>query len=556
MGQMTLNKWFFKNTKLPLLFLGITIAFVQVGFIFYTHNKSKENQRRAIQSFVSTIAHIGIQQGNRPLLESSLQLAVEELGVKSLFVCQGSRKLFHQPLGFGNCSDFPKIGLFESVIQITPSGFKDYRLYFYVNRFHVNPSLIGLNVIILIVLFVIFHLIYKIQRKLSNDILLPLENNLSCGEEFNIKELNIIREKFEEYRHSKEKQAIAGAILEHNISIGHNMKSIRQTLHSIMRGEFSSEKQKKKFNQMADDFKSLTEKIVEQIPENDKMKLITSEETFFEYLQKENKKRTKSHILDIFEVAVDHKKIEIQRIEKAPSIEFSCRDEVRSSFVEVIGPELRSIMSNLMNNAMEAHATHINIRLHKEGKDLVCRVSDNGIGIPEEVKSDIFGRGFTWGKEKGTGYGLYHAKHFIESWSGSLDLLESQKETEFEIRLPIWKSPIRLESIKNIVILDDEESVHERWSEKVSLHPNANVIAFKKPDEFQNWFDTQEVFSDHMFFFDSDLGSKVDSGEHLIDKLGINQISYLVTNNYDNSDLIAWCNKRSIQVIPKESLLG
>ncbi len=557
--KITLNKWLLRNTKMPLLILGVMVALAQVCFVAYTHNRSKETQTKSIKKLVATVIQIGIHQKNRPLLESSFQLAMEELGVRSMIFCEGTRKIFHQPFGFGNCPHNLKEGFFESVIEVNPSGFKDHHFYFYVDRFHIGPSLIALNVIILVFLSIVFIIIYRIQKHLSKDIFLPLESHLSGGDEIYIEELDAIRNKFEEYRKSKEKQAVAGAIIEYNMSINHNIKSMKQTLDVIMSGEFSSERQKQRFNQVSNDFKRLMAKIADQIPDRNKVSLITSDKTFFEYLEKENEKTTKVCAVDAFEIACEHKKIEKKSSKNDLRIEISYDDEVKKLYIEAVDPELRGIFSNLMNNSIESGATHIEINLRKEETDLVATIFDNGKGIPQDIKENIFQRGFSWEKEGGTGYGLYHAQRFIRSWHGEFHLLESKKgRTEFEIKLPIWSpSSMDIDSAGHIVILDDEDSVHDQWLEKMnSINPEAKVLSFKKPHEFQDWFNENEIFSHYIFFFDSDLGEHEENGEHLINEMGLNHISYLVTNNYNNPNLTKWCDERAIQVIPKGYLLG
>jgi signal transduction histidine kinase len=554
MDKITLNQWFFKNTRLPLFLLGLVVAMVQVGFIFYTHSQSKEGQKRAIKSLVATIANIGIEQGNRPLLESSFQLAIDELGVKSIVVCDEERKLFHQPMGFGRCPQPPQARLFESVISISPSGFKNISLYFYVSKYHVGPSLIWLNIIILGLLGLVFHLIYRIQTKLSQDILTPLEKNLSGDDESKIKELNHIKERFEEYRQSKEKQAIAGAILEHNLSIGHNIKSLQQTLDAILSGEFSSKRQKKRVEQLSKDIKAVMAKIADQTPNTDKVKLITSDETFFDYLEKENEKKTKVNVVNVFEIAIEQKNIEMKNSKKRPQINFSYQQELKKSFIEVVGPELRDILSNMMNNSIEAGASQIDIELLKTDNELVINFTDNGQGIPSPIQNNIFDRGFTKGKEHGTGYGLYHGQKFIESWGGRFCLTKSVTgKTRFSVKLPIWQEPsLGLDGAKVLVVLDDEEQIHCAWKSKVSLlNPEAQVFTFRSQESFLQWFEACDDFKNHIFVFDSDLGPGNERGERLIESLGIETQSHVVTNNYNNPLLAKWCSDRGISLIPK-----
>ena len=559
MTTLSLNQWFSKNTKIPLLTLGVVVALILSGIMWYTHNKSKQSQTNSIEGLISTVSSLGLQQNNRTLLQSSIQFAIAEFGVRYVVVCHEGERIFNQPMDFGSCPTPPKESLLQSIVQITPAGFEAYKFYFYVDRLHVSPSIIVLNLIIIIFLGFVFKIIYQVQRKFSEDILFPLENSFSHGKNVEIKEIVNIKKKFDEHIKSKENQAIAATIVEHNLNLNHNIKSIKQTFDVMMSGEFSSEHQKRRFRQVSDDIKSLMAKVSEKIPERKKIDAILSEETFFDYVNEENKKKTKVNAVDAFEIAVEHKRVETKKWKHELSIDLSYSDNLKGVFIDVVGPELRGILSNFMNNSAEAEAKRIQIELSDSEKSLTCRIKDDGKGVSEDVKNNVFKRGFTFGKENGTGYGLYHAKRFIESWGGELTLIDSQEgETCFEIRIPKWQfqSPSHLSFIDTIVVVDDEDSIHEKWSQKKDrINADAKILSFKKTTDFYNWFNKESNFSRYVFFFDSDLGED-ESGEEIINNLGINHVSYLLTNNYNNPKLQIWCNERSIEIIPKEYLLG
>ena len=127
-----------------------------------------------------------------------------------------------------------------------------------------------------------------------------------------------------------------------------------------------------------------------------------------------------------------------------------------------------------------------------------------------------------------------------------------------------WQLPkIEISSAKSVVLLDDEKEVHRKWKWKRLLKKEnlqVNFLAFKNQEEFYDWFDNHDDFSEHIFIFDSDLGPNTTTGEKLIDELGIGSMAYLVTNNYNSSSLTGlkwcqsltkWCQERSIEVIPK-----
>src|SRR5690606_26801375 len=75
--------------------------------------------------------------------------------------------------------------------------------------------------------------------------------------------------------------------------------------------------------------------------------------------------------------------------------------------------------------------------LQSPGAYLKLLVSDTGIGMPDEVRANLF-RPFFTTKETGTGLGLVSCKRIVTNHRGYLRVLsESEKGTTFEIYLPL-----------------------------------------------------------------------------------------------------------------------
>jgi signal transduction histidine kinase len=71
-----------------------------------------------------------------------------------------------------------------------------------------------------------------------------------------------------------------------------------------------------------------------------------------------------------------------------------------------------------------------------EGEDVVFEVSDDGPGIPEELRSRLFVPFATGGKPGGTGLGLPIVKQFVTAHDGTINVDSSESGTRFVIRLP------------------------------------------------------------------------------------------------------------------------
>ena len=100
------------------------------------------------------------------------------------------------------------------------------------------------------------------------------------------------------------------------------------------------------------------------------------------------------------------------------------------------------VVDNLLKNAGEALSgredAKLNILTRKSNGNVEITITDNGPGIPDDIKENIFKIGATSGKIKGTGIGLYSAKMIVELHGGKIDYSsEHDKGTSFFIRFPI-----------------------------------------------------------------------------------------------------------------------
>ncbi|WP_456469589.1 PAS domain-containing sensor histidine kinase [Archaeoglobus sp.] len=78
-----------------------------------------------------------------------------------------------------------------------------------------------------------------------------------------------------------------------------------------------------------------------------------------------------------------------------------------------------SVADNLIGNAVKhGKCSKIDVTITRKGKKCEVKVTDNGIGIPEDVRNSIFDEGFSQGG--GTGLGLFIVKKLIEKYGGEI----------------------------------------------------------------------------------------------------------------------------------------
>ncbi len=90
-----------------------------------------------------------------------------------------------------------------------------------------------------------------------------------------------------------------------------------------------------------------------------------------------------------------------------------------------------SVFENIINNAVQ-HNTKENKKVSIEIKCLddyaEVRIKDNGPGIPDEIKEEIFKEGFTYGSTGNTGIGLYIVKSLMKKYGGTVKVEDNKPE--------------------------------------------------------------------------------------------------------------------------------
>jgi signal transduction histidine kinase len=100
--------------------------------------------------------------------------------------------------------------------------------------------------------------------------------------------------------------------------------------------------------------------------------------------------------------------------------------------------KLRRVFNNLINNACDAltEKGQININISEKNGNIIAKIKDNGTGIPESQKDEIF-EPFVTNKKNGTGLGLSIVQRIISSHKGKIFVDSKEGEgTEFTIELP------------------------------------------------------------------------------------------------------------------------
>jgi nitrogen fixation/metabolism regulation signal transduction histidine kinase len=139
---------------------------------------------------------------------------------------------------------------------------------------------------------------------------------------------------------------------------------------------------------------------------------------------------------------LDEIKIALELFKNTDNVQFNVKWPHETRIVIYADREqLKGVFSNLIKNSIQAIPTgqdgKIMLSIVVEGDRVVVSVSDNGSGIPPELRKNLFTPNFTT-KSSGMGLGLSIAKKYIESANGKM-WFESEhgQGSTFYFELPV-----------------------------------------------------------------------------------------------------------------------
>lgn len=277
----------------------------------------------------------------------------------------------------------------------------------------------------------------------------------------------------------------------------------------------------------------------------------------FEFHHQQNKPEL---ITDLVLSAISEKRTQYKQM----PVEFSIyiHESAYGCFANVSGPEFKRILSNLLNNSVDSFEGKtsgiVRIELSMQERNVMISIHDNGCGIPDHILTKIVAGKIYTQKENGHGLGLSYAIKLIEEkWNGQFSIQSCVNEgTTVSIILPKSSAPtwfvqeIRASQHHKIVILDDDESIHQIWHKRFNKALPIQLFNFYRPKDLITW-SHNNILKDIIFLIDYELIGSTMTGLDVIQQLNINKNAYLVTSRYEETAIRQECEKLSIKIIPK-----
>src|SRR6185437_9270648 len=254
---------------------------------------------------------------------------------------------------------------------------------------------------------------------------------------------------------------------------------------------------------------------------------------------------------------------------KSVIIDTNFKAEAHFAFIQIEPSQFKRMISNVINNAVEALGNkadgQVKVELGVNQEWVFVFIEDNGCGMSQELIDKIEKNiGITSGKKDGSGIGLTQVHETLQRNYGQLTINSEEGEfTEIMLKFPRIMSPFWIaEEIKiikddTIVILDDDPSIHGAWDSK--LRPTLAKIPEIKVKHFSEGFDAINFINSLpslekekiCLLADYELLHQGINGLEVIEKTKIKR-SCLVTSHYANADIREDAANLRVKILPKQ----
>jgi signal transduction histidine kinase/FixJ family two-component response regulator len=359
-----------------------------------------------------------------------------------------------------------------------------------------------------------------------------------------------------------------------NDELGEDVKSFNLVELDILAGAIKSYPQLKKdsvvaqiSSQVAHDIRSPLEALksakdeISKLPEDDRrtinLAISRIEEIAYNLLMMRKKSARNTldytHVKSSINQVIQEKRLQYRQHDNL-TFNFVTDANALSAFSGIKAETFKRIISNILTNAAEAIHFEgvVDLSLKTDGDHILIEVIDCGADLKPEHLEKMFTKGFST-KRHGNGLGLYNAKSEIEAVGGKIEITRSDK-TVVSISVPLIAKPsffiseINLSNVEKVIILDDDESIHEIWNKRFNSAGVPLEHYYQAKSLLEAYSSIPENF---LLLSDYELLGEELTGIDCINRLNSAQNSILVTARADEPSIVKACEQYNLKLLPK-----
>lgn len=264
------------------------------------------------------------------------------------------------------------------------------------------------------------------------------------------------------------------------------------------------------------------------------------------------------------EQIVAEKRLEYQQ--QTIALTMTCEDAAMFSFVTVKPSALKRMVSNMINNAMDAldgvpdGQGQVTVHLNADNHIITLRVEDNGNGMPDAVKEKILSQiSVTDGKNHGNGIGFTQIWDTLKDSDGRLSIDSTiGVGTCISVIFPRCSEPswvierFVFSKDDTLVVVDDDPSIHDAWDTRFQkMVSMLRVVHFQQGEKavaFLRQFPNKDKL---LLLTDYELWGQSLNGLDIIEKTSIER-AILVTSHADDEIICERALALDTKILPKQ----
>ncbi len=264
--------------------------------------------------------------------------------------------------------------------------------------------------------------------------------------------------------------------------------------------------------------------------------------------------------------SLTHKKYQYEGL--PIQFDYNFQPNTQFAFIEIQASAFKRMLSNLMNNAVDAfdgqHGT-VGLQLEADNEWVKICIQDMGKGMSSDLRDKILHKtAVTQGKQSGHGLGFTQVWETLDQNQGELEIdsklgVGTMITATFpRITAPHWiAEEMVLNANDTVAILDDDSSIHGAWDARFEslLNENAELQLkhFQMGSEALAFIERlTETQKERIFLLsDYELLKQEFNGLEVIAKSGL-QRCMLVTSHYADPAIQKEAAKTNTRILPKQ----
>lgn len=153
------------------------------------------------------------------------------------------------------------------------------------------------------------------------------------------------------------------------------------------------------------------------------------------------------------------------------------------------------------------------------------------------------------------------AAKIVAAWDGEFRIDTTNGGNAIRLLLPkaakpSWFLPsLKIQRLSTVLVVDDDPSIHHTWNKKLAeIEPERNGVRvhhFFSGKDLSAWMAQSRMPGKTVCLMDYEFAGSRQNGLQILESLGLNAHSILVTSHAEEGPLLEDCNRAGIPVLPK-----